>query len=110
MKKQIPLSLVRETIKQLLVDGYPMMEQVARELGVSSRTLQRRLTGAGFTYTQIVQQVRLVRACELLASPEKPISSVAAQTGFSSPSSLSRAFHSWTGITPREFRGRVVLS
>jgi len=77
---------------------------VAAELEVSPRTLQRRLAGNGMTHSQLVNQVRLSRACQLLARRDLQISDISRETGFATPSGFSRAFQAWMGASPRAFR------
>lgn len=99
-----PLNEVRLTIKSLLPDGYPILAAVAAEFNISSRTLQRSLAAVGLNYSELVRQVRQERACELLARQSVSISQIANRIGFASPSGFSRAFHVWTGLSPRDYR------
>jgi AraC-like DNA-binding protein len=99
-----PLNEVRLTIKSLLPDGHPTLTAVAAEFGISSRTLQRSLAAVGQTHSELVRQVRQERAYELLARQSVSISQIASRTGFASPSGFSRAFHVWTGLSPRDYR------
>lgn len=101
---------VRLTIKVMLPDGHPTLAAVAAEFGISSRTLQRYLAAAGQNHSKIVQEVRRERACELLARPSFSISQIAQRTGFASPSGFSRAFHAWTGLSPRNYRRHRILA
>jgi AraC-like DNA-binding protein len=79
-------------------------EQVARRLGMSARSLQRRLRERGVCLSQLVEEARKSIACTALAHPDDPIKDVAARLGFSEPSSFHRAFKRWTGTTPAEYR------
>ena len=101
---ELPISQVRGVIVQILPGGYPTLDRVAKRLNVSPRTLQRRLGAYGMTHTQLVNQLRIVKACQLLAQHDTRISHIARETGFATPSAFSRAFHSWTGVSPRAFR------
>ncbi len=101
---------VRLTIKVMLPDGHPTLAAVAAEFGISSRTLQRYLAAAGRNHSEIVQEVRRERACELLTRPSFSISQIARRTGFASPSGFSRAFHAWTGLSPRDYRRHRILA
>lgn len=106
-KPSIPISKVRVIIVGLLPAGHPSLETVARRLDISPRTLQRRLKDNDMTHSQLLHQLRFVRACQLLAQHDMRISQVARETGFATPSAFSRAFHSWTGLSPRVFRNGV---
>jgi AraC-like DNA-binding protein len=103
-KPTIPISKVRLLILDLLADGHPTLEMVAQELEVSPRTLQRRLKENDLTHSQLVHQLRFSRACQLLSQHQMRIKQIARETGFATPSAFSRAFHSWTGQSPRAFR------
>jgi len=96
--------LVREVVTDTLCDGVPSKAQVARRLGLSERTLQRRLGEQGRKFQEVVSQVRREVAEALLTTTKSSLSEVAFLTGFSDQSSFQRAFKSWTGQTPLAFR------
>jgi len=89
---------------QLLPAGHPSLVVVAQELGISTRTLQRQLAAKDLTHSQLVNQTRIAKACQLLSKKDVHISDIARETGFTTPSAFSRAFQTWTGKSPREFR------
>jgi AraC-like DNA-binding protein len=103
-KQTFSISEVRNVISSLLPDGYPGLQVVADQIGVSPRTLQRRLAENNLTHSQLVHQARVTKACQRLAKRDIHISDIARETGFATPSSFSRAFQSWTGTSPRTFR------
>ena len=103
-KPVIPISQVRNVIAGLLPAGHPTLVTVAQQLGVSPRTLQRRLADQDLTHSQVVNQTRIAKACQLLGRQNVHISDIARETGFATPSAFSRAFQSWTGTSPRAFR------
>jgi AraC-like DNA-binding protein len=80
------------------------LEAVARRLGMSPRTLQRRLRDESTSLSDLVDQVRRTVATRLLTAPETGIAEVAYEVGFSEPAAFHRAFKRWTGLTPAEFR------
>jgi AraC-like DNA-binding protein len=94
----------RDVIAALLPAGHPGLPTVAVQMGISPRTLQRRLSENDLTFTQLVNQARVTKACQRLAQQDVRIQKIARETGFATPSSFSRAFQSWTGISPRAFR------
>ena len=105
MKKAAPpISHIRVVIAQLLPFGHPTLTTVAQQLGVSPRTLQRILADNKLTHSQLVNQARLNKACQLLAKQDMGIRDIARETGFATPSGFSRAFQAWTGTSPRSFR------
>jgi AraC-like DNA-binding protein len=103
-KQAISISQVRDIISSLLHTGYPSLHMVANRLDISPRTLQRRLSENNLTHSQLVNQVRVTKACQRLAKRDVHISDIARETGFATASSFSRAFQSWTGTSPRTFR------
>ena len=102
--RQIPMC--RALIADLLPRCYPKVEQTAGLLGVPVRTLQRRLKDHGQSYSELVEAIRSERACRLLEEPQMRVADVAKALGYTDPSSFSRAFRRWTGISPRAYRRR----
>ncbi len=95
---------LRDVVLSLLPTGYPKLGRVASKLGVARRTLQRRLASADTSYTDLVSQTRFQLAAKMLEDCRRPISSIATAAGFANHSGFSRAFHRWTGMTPRQYR------
>lgn len=101
---------VRELIELMLPHRYPTIDDVAPSLGVSTRTLQRRLSELGLTYFDLVQESRLRLARRLLRDKSIPIRDVSVAVGFADPSSFSRFFRRSTGLAPNTFRYQRVKS
>ena len=80
------------------------LEECAAQLGISSRTLRRRLQERGLSYQDIADSVRADFARSYLESSRLSIECIAERLGCSEPTSFSRAFRRWTGMSPREFR------
>jgi AraC-like DNA-binding protein len=80
------------------------MEEVARSLGMSVRSLRRRLVAEGRTYRAVEQDAHAIVAQQHLRSPQLSIEETALKMGFAHPSAFYRAFKRWTGMTPLEFR------
>jgi AraC-like DNA-binding protein len=95
---------VRATVTDLLPDGAPSKAVIARRLGMSERTLHRRLAEHGETFQSIVTRARRDVAEALLAEDRHTIAEVAFLTGFADQSAFQRAFRTWTGLTPLAFR------
>lgn len=95
---------VREVIREGLPGGEARVDAVCRRLGVSPRTLQRRLRGEGTTFQDLLEETQRALAEFYLRKPDVAICEVSYLTGFSQPSAFHRAFRRWTGLTPREFR------
>jgi AraC-like DNA-binding protein len=92
---------VRSAIEQ---DGAPTLEEVARAMHVSPRTLKRQLAAHGTTYSQLLEEIRRDRALLLLQNRALTIESIAEKLGYSDVTSFARAFRRWTGKTPASVR------
>lgn len=91
---------VRGALAQMLCDGSPSIRTVAKRLGMSVRTLQRRLDDHGVVFRDLVQEVRRELAERYLAERSANLTEVAFLLGYSELSSFDRAFRRWTGSTP----------
>lgn len=79
--------------------------KLASELaGTSLRTLQRRLSEYGLSYSDLIQQLRYEAATEMLGDGELKIIDISQELGWPDPSHFSRAFRKYAGISPREYR------
>jgi AraC-like DNA-binding protein len=95
---------VRNQIAQLLSQGTPQISEVASCFAISGRTLQRRLSDRGRSFTTLVDDSRRELAERLLRDTAYPLAEVAFLTGFSEQSAFNRAFKRWAGQTPRSYR------
>lgn len=83
------------------------LEDVARELGVSTRTLQRRLAADGRSFASLRNTLLRERARELLTSSTQSIEEIAELLGYSARTSFERAFARWFGTTPAAMRAEA---
>jgi AraC-like DNA-binding protein len=88
----------------LLAGSRPDILVVARELGVSGRTLQRRITDEGASFRQLLLEARKELVRQYLAEPSIQINEAAYLLGYDDPRSFYRAFRSWEGTTPAIWR------
>jgi AraC-like DNA-binding protein len=95
---------VENTISPLLPHGQAKANVVANKLGMSERTLVRRLAEEGLTFSEILQQLKASLAVRYLKEDGLPISRIAWLLGFEEVSSFSHACRRWTGKSPRELR------
>lgn len=95
---------VRDHVAPRLSEGVPAISDVARHLGMSTRTLQRRLAEQGLAYQALVDEARRQLARRLLQQTNFSLIEVAFMTGFSGQSAFTRAFKRWAGQTPRSYR------
>jgi AraC-like DNA-binding protein len=77
-------------------------------LSVSPRSLQRLLMEHGTTFSQVVESSQRQSAFQLLVSTELSISEISVRLGYNDPSNFGRAFRSWTGQSPKQWRTRVL--
>lgn len=95
---------VRRAVADALCDGPPRQARIARRLGMSERTLHRRLADHGESFRSIAEGARRELCESLLADPSHSLAEVAFLTGFSEQSAFQRAFKRWSGQTPTAFR------
>jgi AraC-like DNA-binding protein len=95
---------VKHTLKRSLPGKRPTLPQVARELCMSARTLQRRLTEADVTFQQLVEETRREMAHHYLKHSAVELNEAAFLLGYEDSNSFFRAFHGWEGTTPGEWR------
>lgn len=95
---------VRHLLGEALNGGDPRIESISQKLGISVRTLQRRLREEGTSHQDLLDEVRSELSRRYLQESKFAICEVAYLLGFSEPSAFHRAFRRWTGITPKEFR------
>jgi len=101
---------VRNAIAESLCDGAPTIRTVAKRLGASVRTLQRRLGERDRVFSSIVDDVRRDVALRYLADGKAELAEIAFLTGYSELSAFGRAFRRWTGSTPLAARKRLQAS
>ncbi|MEC8831390.1 MAG: AraC family transcriptional regulator ligand-binding domain-containing protein [Bacteroidota bacterium] len=91
-------------IQDALPSGIPSIHQIGALMGMSNRTLARRLADNGITFRDLIRKTQEGISKDLLKHTERSIAEIAFETGFSEQSAFNRAFKRWTGITPIEFR------
>ena len=111
-EKQLKMGQAKETtaekakwiLRRLLSGSRPDIAIVAKELGMSERTLQRRITEEGKTFRQLLNETRKELVREYLSDEAIEITEAAFLVGFENTNSFYRAFRSWEGKTPAEWR------
>jgi AraC-like DNA-binding protein len=101
------LDLARRALLEELRGGDPELGHVARKLGMSNRTLQRRLRELGTSHQDLLDEVRRDLALRYLKDASLAVGEVGFLLGFSEVSNFYRAFRRWTGSTPLEYRRAV---
>lgn len=97
---------VRTQLVQALPQGEPSQATVARSLGLSLRNLQRLLASAGTTYTATLDAVRKQLALSYVDDPHYSLGEITYLLGFAEPSTFSRCFKRWHGLSPRDYRAQ----
>jgi len=114
LKQQLAEKSFREQVKgilkRLLAGERPAIEHVARELRVSKRTLQRRLTEDGITFQELMEEARRELARHYLLHSSLELNETAYLLGYEDANSFFRAFHEWEGTTPGQWRTLHVAS
>ena len=95
---------VENAISPLLPHGRVLAEDVSRSLGMSERTLARRLSDEGLNFTEILQQLRRDLTVRYLDDRKLHVSKIAWLLGFHEVSAFTHACKRWTGKTPRQMR------
>lgn len=94
--------LIDEALGDCLID----LSLIADRMGLSPRTLQRRLREEGTNFVNLLEACRFRRAREYLAGSDISVDGLAAHLGYSEPANFYRAFKAWSGLTPSEYRQR----
>jgi AraC-like DNA-binding protein len=95
---------VENAISSLLPHGRVVVGDVARSLGMSKRTLARKLSDEGLNFTEVLQQLRRDLAVRYLDDRKLHISKIAWLLGFNEVSAFTHACRRWTGKTPSQTR------
>ena len=104
----LPLRLRRVLMRYY--GAFPSLENAARELGMSGRTMRRKLAEEGTSYQYELDQVRQRLAREYFARGGRSITELSNLLGYADSSAFAKAFRRWTGLAPSEFmRQRLAL-
>jgi AraC-like DNA-binding protein len=91
-------------LKQMLAGQRPGIQDLARELHLSTRTLQRRLTEQGVTFQRLLDEARHELARHYLLHSSRELNETAYLLGYEDADSFFRAFHHWEGTSPGQWR------
>ncbi|NOT72589.1 MAG: helix-turn-helix domain-containing protein [Hyphomicrobium sp.] len=98
------LAIIAAVTDLALYEGYPRIDWVAAKLGMSRRTLQRRLDQHGTTFQRLVEDSLFNRAKLMLESGAVSITQIALELGYGDLAHFTRAFRRWAGISPSAYR------
>ena len=98
------MAALERTIEANLASSGARIGDSARELDISTRTLQRRLWRERLTYSSVVDQVRYRVAVALLRDTDVSMTAMAKRLGYANISGFTRAFTRWAGVAPSRYR------
>jgi AraC-like DNA-binding protein len=102
-------NLVQE-VQQLVIERLPAgsasIDSIAKQLSMSSKTLERRLAEQGQSFSALLDRTRFNAVRHYLEETDMRLTQVAYLAGYTEPAALVRAFKRWTGKTPNKFRER----
>ncbi|MGB1580040.1 MAG: AraC family transcriptional regulator ligand-binding domain-containing protein [Nevskiales bacterium] len=94
-------------VKRNLPLGHVRLSEIAPQLSLSKRTLQRRLSDHGLTFHEVLEDARRSQAEQLLGNFSLSLAEIAFMLGYTEQSTFQQAFKRWTGTTPGGFRSRI---
>ncbi|CAA0090232.1 putative HTH-type transcriptional regulator [Zhongshania aliphaticivorans] len=106
-KLQMEDRIVKDVIASVLrhlPSGVPKLDNVAAELGLAPRTLQRRLNNTDVNFKSLVDDARKQRSRQLVGESDMALLDISAELGFSDQSSFQKAFKRWFGLAPGRYR------
>lgn len=95
---------VHAAIVRSLAHGQVRLATIAEELALSPRTLQRKLSEAGASFQQVLDQARFALARDYLRRPELSLVDIAFLLGYQEQSAFNHAFREWAGVNPGAYR------
>jgi AraC-like DNA-binding protein len=104
LAQQTLSSQVKALLQTRLPRKQPAMQDIAQELNLSPRTLQRQLAKEGTGFQQLLDSARHELAQSYLQTPSLDLNEIAYLLGYEEASSFHRAFHQWEGISPGQWR------
>jgi AraC-like DNA-binding protein len=106
-----PRAVSRECARRIaerLGQGEPSQTSIAKQMGMSERTLQRRLQAEGTSFNELLDESRRTIAFSYLADRKLAAYEVSFLLGYAEPATFFRAFKRWTGQTPQQYRATVM--
>ncbi len=104
------LAQVKQMIMQNLAQDQVRLGSIAAALQITPRTLQRKLSDAGASFQQILDQTRFQLARDYLQQAHLTLTDIAFLLGYQEQSSFNHAFKEWSGLNPGQYREQNILS
>lgn len=109
LEHEFPQAL-HEVVSGMLRDGIPKIHAVAEAVGVSVRTLQRRLSDTNTTFSTVTHAAQMRRAEEFLKQGHVSLAEITQLLGYTDQANFSRAFRRWTGLSPGSYRRNAAIT
>ena len=106
LKKDDIVNAVLKKIAEIMPTAEPSQEKISAELGMSTRSLHRKLKEKGVSYKTILDDTRKHLALQLIKQTDLSITEISYQLGFYDSSSFSRSFKRWSGLSPSHYRNK----
>lgn len=100
-------AIVKQSIINLVKPQFPTIEQVAANLNMSKRTLQRKLKAEGLTYKSVLDELRRQFALDYLKNKTLSVKEIAYLLDYGDASSFVRSFRRWEGLSPERYRKQI---
>ena len=98
------LPRVKTQLQGLECSSWPTLAGMAESLGMSRRTLSRKLDQESTSYQELIDEIRTNLACWRLENTSQSVTDLAYDLGFKGESNFSRSFRRWMGTTPSQYR------
>jgi AraC-like DNA-binding protein len=95
---------VSRVLRARVIFPNPSLEEIANELSMQPRTLNRRLQAEGTTFRELISEARFEVACRLLKVTSMQMGDIARALGYANAAGFSHAFQRWSGAAPSEWR------
>lgn len=103
-------TILPKTLTSLIAENYfgsnPSAETIAASLNMNPRTLQRYLSTNKITLKYLLEQVKFAQAKTFLSQESLSVAEIAIELGYIEPANFTRAFKRWSGLTPKQFKGK----
>ncbi len=83
--------------------GISPLSDILEKIGISERSLQRKLESEGTNFRELVDKIRCEKAIQLIKNPSLSLENIANHLGYTNTKNFSRAFKRWTGKSPRRY-------
>lgn len=100
---------LRDTLIRCLHEGFSDARIVAKQMGMSERSLHRRLKNKHRLYRDVLKEIRKSMAIRYLSEPKLTLPEIALLLGYSEQSTFSRAFKDWYGLAPLQYKKRFMI-